>query len=35
MQNGVFHSIEAGRKKGKIWLKIDGKKVLKYKDQIA
>lgn len=33
MQNGMFHSIEVGRKNGKIWLKIDRKKILKYKDE--
>lgn len=32
MKNGIFHHIEVGRKGGNFWLKIDGKKILSYKD---
>lgn len=32
MKHGVFHSVEVGRTNTTIWLKIDGKKIFKYKD---
>lgn len=32
MQVGKYYAIEVGRKKNVIWLKIDGKSVLKFKD---
>ena len=32
MKHGIFHSVEVGRTGTTIWLKIDNKKVFKYKD---
>lgn len=35
MHSGLFHTIEMGRNDGKLWLKIDGKKILKTEDEKA